>query len=144
MRELWGNYVGGTAAFGLLILRIVFGAGLMTHGWSKIQEPFSWMKSDEVAGILQASAALGEFGGGLALMLGFLTPLACLGIVTTMVGAWWFGHYGDPWIKPGDSSFELASLYGALGFAMFFTGAGKISIDALLFGRKKFSGHKKR
>lgn len=137
MRELWGNYVGGAAAFGLLILRVVFGAGLMMHGWPKAQAPFAWMKNGEVAGILQAMAALGEFGGGLALIFGFLTPLACLGIVSTMIGAWWFSHYGDPWIKPGDRSFELASLYGTLAFAMFFTGAGKLSIDALLFGRKK-------
>ena len=54
------------------------------HGWSKIQNPFGWMQGAPVPGFLQALAALSEFGGGLALIVGLLTPFACLGIMSTM------------------------------------------------------------
>lgn len=137
MQKLWGSFIDGRGAAGLLILRVVFGAGLMMHGWPKIQAPFAWMKSNDVPGFVQAFAALGEFGGGLALALGFLTPLGCLGIACTMAGAWWFSHSKDPWINPGGRSFELASLYGTVALAMLFAGPGRFSVDALLFGGKK-------
>jgi putative oxidoreductase len=68
--------------------RLVFGTGIAFHGWSKIQNPFGWMGPDApVPGTLQALAALSEFGGGIALILGLLTPLAMLGLVCTMLTA---------------------------------------------------------
>lgn len=137
MRKMWTNYIGGAGAIGLFVLRIVFGVGMMMHGWSKIQTPFAWMKGGEVPGGLQALAALGEFGGGLALTFGFLTPLGCLGVLFTMTGAWWLSHREDSWIAPGEKTFELASLYAAVAFALLFTGPGRFSLDALFFGGKK-------
>src|SRR5262245_57500072 len=66
---------------GLLILRLVAGLAFIFHGYGKITKPFGWMPPDSgVPGILQALAALSEFGGGLAWMLGLLMPLASLGI----------------------------------------------------------------
>ena len=70
MNKLFGDFIGGRGALGLLILRVIFGVGIMQHGWSKIQNPFGWMSADSgVPGILQALAALSEFGGGLAMIL---------------------------------------------------------------------------
>jgi putative oxidoreductase len=137
MQKFFGNYVNGTPALGLLILRVVLGVGLMLHGWSKIQKPFGWMGDSGVHGALQALAALAEFGGGAALVFGFLTPLACLGVLCMMSGAWWLQHRGDPWINPGGKSFELTSLYFTAALALLFTGPGRFSVDALIWGRKK-------
>lgn len=137
MDKLFTRFVDGLPAVGLLILRVVFGAGMMMHGWEKIQTPFDWMQRGDTPGVLQALAALGEFGGGLGLLLGFLTPISALGVLCTMIGAWWIVHRGDPWIAPGERSFELASLYGALALGLILTGPGRLSLDALLFGKGK-------
>lgn len=132
MERVFGRFVEGPAAFGLLLLRAGFGAGLMVHGWPKIQVPTSW-RGDEIHSMMQLMGALGEFAGGLGLLLGALTPLAALGALFTMLGAWWFQHRGDPWIEPGSSSFELASLYGTFALALFLTGPGRYSIDWLVW-----------
>ena len=69
----------------LLLLRFVAGLAFMFHGWGKIQNPFGWLGPDApVPGIFQALAALSEFGGGLAWIIGLLNPLASLGIAITM------------------------------------------------------------
>ena len=66
---------------GLLILRLVAGLAFVFHGYGKITKPFAWMPPEAtVPSILQGLAALSEFGGGLAWILGLLTPLASFGL----------------------------------------------------------------
>jgi putative oxidoreductase len=112
----------------------------MQHGWGKIQKPFSWMGPDSpVPGFLQALAALSEFGGGIALILGLLTPIAMFGLMCTMLTAIFMVHVraGDPFVaRGGGRSYELAALYLGLAVMMILTGPGKLSIDARLFGRR--------
>jgi putative oxidoreductase len=60
--------VGNIGSVGLLLLRLVMGAAFLFHGWGKIQTPLGWMGPDApVPGILQALAAVAEFGRGMAL-----------------------------------------------------------------------------
>ena len=89
MRHLfYCDTTGWLGSVGLLVLRLVMGAAFMFHGWPKIQNPLGWMGPDApVPAILQALAALAEFGGGMALIVGLLTRLACLGIATNMIVA---------------------------------------------------------
>jgi putative oxidoreductase len=138
MNRLYGDFIAGRGAWGLLVLRIIVGAGLMFHGWSKIQNPFGWMGPEGgVPGVLQALAALSEFGGGLAMILGLLTPIAALGIICTMLTAIFMVHVpnGDPFVGRG-GSWELPALYFASVFAIMMLGPGKLSLDALLFKKK--------
>ena len=82
---------------GLLILRIGIGIMFMMHGWSKLMGgPEKWAKLGgalDVFGIGFAPtfrgfmAVLSEFGGGLLLVLGFLTRPACFFLLMTMIGA---------------------------------------------------------
>ena len=137
MNKFYNRFVDGPPAFGLLLLRVVAGLALMAHSWEKIHHPFNWMPGNKVPGALQALAALGEFGGGLGLALGFLTPLAALGVLCTMCGAWVLVHRGQPWVNPGGKSFELPSLYALIAITLILTGPGKISLDSFLFGGKK-------
>jgi putative oxidoreductase len=141
MDKFFGNFISGRAATGLLIVRIVFGAGIMLHGLPKIQKPFSWMGPEApVPGILQFLAALSEFGGGIALILGLLTPLAMFGLACTMLTAIFMTHIpkGDPFVSNGPgSSYEKAAMYLAVALMMIMTGPGALSADAKLFGRKR-------
>jgi putative oxidoreductase len=137
VRRIYGEFVGGRAALGLLILRAVFGAALMMHGWSKIQAPFGWMKGPHAAPpIFQALAALAEFGGGAAFIVGLLTPLAAIGVLCNMAVAYYLSHQGDPWIGKG-KTFESASLYFTVALALLFSGPGLYSLDAFLFGSRR-------
>ena len=129
--------VGGIGSVGLLLLRLVMGVAFMLHGWGKIQSPLSWMGPDAaVPAVLQASAALVEFGGGMALIAGLLTRLASLGIASNMVGALALVHlpHGDPFVgRPGGSSYELAAVYLACAVLFLLLGPGRVSVDAFLF-----------
>ncbi len=141
MKHYLGGSMSGRGALGLLIVRLIFGAGIMQHGWGKIQHPFNWMGPDShVPGILQFLAALSEFGGGLALILGLLTPLAMFGLACTMLYAIFMVHIprGDSFVArgPGSGSYELAAAYLAVTLLMMLTGPGALSLDAKLFGRK--------
>ena len=135
--------VPGDSAFGdfsLLLLRFVAGLAFMFHGWGKIQNPFGWMGPDGFApGFLQALAAIAEFGGGLAWILGLLTPLASLGIASTMVVAFSMHAImrGDPFVAKGGPSYEVAVLYFCVALVLFAIGPGRLSLDGQIFGRRE-------
>jgi putative oxidoreductase len=130
-----------------LALRLVVGTAFMYHGWGKIQKgPFEWMDRPDHPGppaFLQALAAFSEFGGGLALVLGLLTPLAALLIGGTMVGALAMVHLpmGHPFVNAqGGPSFELAAVYLAAMILFLLVGPGTLSADWCLFHRKPAPG----
>ena len=139
MRRLFPDLVAGWKGAALLLVRLVMGAAFILHGWPKIQNPFGWMNAmggEGVPSVLQALAALAEFGGGIALVLGLLTPLAAFGIVCQMLGALLLVHFpqGDPFVAAGRSSYELALVYLVVAVLLIAMGPGRWSLDALLFG----------
>lgn len=124
-------------SLGLLIIRVVTGLAFIQHGWPKIQNPFGWMgPGAPMPGFLQALAALAEFGGGLAWILGLVTPLASLGILCTMAVAMWthIGR-GDPWVGTGGPSWELAFAYLTVAALLLLAGPGRFSLDGQIFRR---------
>ena len=145
MNWLYGQFLEGRSAIGLLVLRVVAGAGLMFHGWPKIQNPMGWMGPEApVPGILQLLAAVAEFFGGLGLIVGLLTPIAAFGILCVMLVAITTVHMaqGDPFVGKGPKggSWELAALYLAVAAVMLFAGPGALSIDRFVFGRNRTEG----
>ena len=137
MAWIFGNFVPGRGAAGLLIVRLVFGLGIMLHGWQKIQSPggpFGWMPPDaHVPALFQGLATLAEFGGGLGMILGLLTPLVALGLICNMLVAIFMVHvpHGDPFVGAGGRSFEPAAHYLAVALLLLVTGPGSWSLDAL-------------
>lgn len=119
---------------GLFLLRLVTGIAFILHGTPKIASPFAWMPLEApIPGFLQGLAALAEFGGGIALILGLLTPLASLGIMCTMaVAAFFHISKGDGFIQ----GYELALVYLSISTFFFLVGPGKFSLDRLI--RKNF------
>lgn len=117
-------------SLGLLALRLIVGIAFVMHGSGKISTPFSWMGPEApVPGILQGLAALSEFGGGIALILGLLTPIAALGIIATMAVAVNFHmSKGDGFVQ----GYELAMVYLVVAVGIFLTGPGKYAIDHII------------
>ena len=141
MRSIFPPFMSGPPAAGLLVLRVVSGAAFMFHGWKKIQDPFGWMGDGSgMPALLQALAALSEFGGGLCWILGLLTPLASLGILCTMAVAV-SRHVlrGDPFVGL-PPSFEPALVYFSVALLFLLRGPGVFSLDALIFGRPGETG----
>jgi putative oxidoreductase len=142
MRRLFSNYIGGWAALALLLVRLVMGFAFVLHGWPKIQNPMGWMNAmggSSVPSFLQALAALAEFGGGIALILGLLRPIAALGLVCQMIGALVLAHLpqGHPFVSQSGPSYELPLIYLVVAIVLIASGPGKWSIDALLFARRE-------
>jgi putative oxidoreductase len=111
------------------------------HGFGKIQNPFGWMGPDAtVPGFLQMLAAVSEFGGGIAWMLGFLTPLFSLGLLCTMAVATYMHAFvfGDPFVASGagKGSYEPASVYLCVAILLLLAGPGRFSLDRVIFGEK--------
>jgi putative oxidoreductase len=125
------------ASAALALLRVVAGTGMILHGWGKIQSPMSWMGPDaSVPGIFQFLAALSEFGGGIAWIIGLVVPLASFGTLSTMVVATYMHAVvnGDPFVGKGGPSYELALLYLVISLLFIAVGPGKFSADAKIFG----------
>lgn len=136
-RLLFPELPSSRVSAALLLLRVIAGSAFMIHGWTKIQNPFHWMGADSsMPGILQALAALSEFGGGLAWVIGAVTPLASLGIACTMVVAV-HKHaveLGGPFV--GKGGYELPLVFLGVAALFMIIGPGRYSVDAYL-GRKR-------
>jgi putative oxidoreductase len=132
-----------TVAAALLLLRLVAGLAFMFHGWGKIQNPFGWMGPEPpFPRILVAAAAVSEFCGGAAWMLGLLTPLASLGLAGTMsVAVYVHASAGDAFVatEPGRRSYELAAVYLCVAVVLLLAGPGPLSVDRAAFGERPSS-----
>jgi len=141
MRTLFPIFIGGWSGLALLLLRLVMGIAFVLHGWPKIQNPLGWMNAmggSSVPAFLQALAAIAEFGGGIGLILGLLTPIAALGLVCQMIGALVLVHLpqGHAFVSQGGPSYELPLIYLVIAISLIALGPGKWSLDARLFARK--------
>jgi putative oxidoreductase len=136
----------GTASalgdFGLLALRITFGAYIALHGWDKVHSNGQWGLPEQLVQGVQSMgfpqptlfawmAALTEFLGGIFLALGLLTRPAALALTINMGVAAFVAHGKDPWYAPMERSKEMALLYLAPFLTLLLTGAGRISVDRL-------------
>jgi len=131
--------ISNSASATLLLLRLIVGVAFIYHGWGKIQNPFAWIPAPTpVPGLLQFLGAFSEFGGGIALIIGFLTPIASLGLAFTMAVATYFHAIvmKDPFVNmTGGPSFEPALGYLGIAILFFTLGPGKFSLDKVLFGK---------
>jgi putative oxidoreductase len=117
----------------LLILRLVLGTIMIAHGWQKI--------AGHLHGIMGMLPHLGipawmaylvvaaEFGGGILLVLGFLTRCAAFAILIDMTVAILKVHLKNG--LTGQGGFEFPMACWAIAFALIFFGAGPISLDWL-------------
>lgn len=124
----------------LTILRVVLGVVFVAHGGQKlfvfgfdgVTGAFGQM-GVPAPGLVGPATALVEFFGGIALVLGFVTRVAALGIGATMIGAIALVHWPAGFFAPNGIEFPL-SLLGAAA-ALMVAGGGSFSVDALIAPR---------
>ena len=130
-------------ALGLLILRVVAGLTIAAHGAQKL---FGWFGGPGFAKMAQglrgqgfkpswfwtSLVILGEFGGGLSVASGFLTPLGAAGMFAAMFMAIFKSHWKNGFFNSKRGlEFPLSLL--TIAVAIGIIGPGSYSLD-VLFG----------
>jgi putative oxidoreductase len=125
------------ADVGLLLLRLVFGGLLAAAGLQKLFGWFGGQGLTSTGAIFEqigyspgvffaAVAGLLETVGGLLLLMGLFTPLACsivLGVMINAMSATWAGGLF------GQQGYQAALLYATAGAVIACTGAGAMALD---------------
>jgi putative oxidoreductase len=136
----------------LLLLRVSVGVLFLMHGYPKITHLRQWADSLKMPIFLCFLSAASMLGGGICLIVGFLTLLASLPILGSMVFAAYL-HISqgkpfmarDPYLIPEGQykgangqgeppSWEKAFMYCIMLIAIAVLGPGAYSLDALIFG----------
>ncbi len=124
---------------GLLWLRVLTGLGIATHGYQKLfggimpQFMEGLVKLGlPAAGFFAHAAGCAEFFGGLLIAFGLVTRIGAALVFITMSVAAFHAHAGAPLQER-----EMALAYWTISGAIVLIGAGKYSLDWLLFGRKR-------
>lgn len=130
-----------TNSIGLLVLRLGFGIYMMTHGWGKFMMMLDgkWSQFGDPLGLgpgLSLFLAAGaEFFCAILVVLGAATRFAAAPIVFTMLIAAFVVHGADPWTMGAGANKEPALLFASAFLALIFTGAGKFSVDGMVWPR---------
>jgi putative oxidoreductase len=136
-------------AYGLLLLRVVAGGTIFAHGAQKL---FGWFGGHGVRGtagffenlgfrppvLLALLAGLGEASGAL-FALGFVTPLAALGMTIVMLNAIAVVHWSKGFFN-GNGGIEFPLLIATVAIAVAATGPGRFSVDRAIGWDDNISG----
>jgi putative oxidoreductase len=128
------NFLNRLHPVGLLVLRLALGAVMIAHGYQKVfggMTQFTGMLSHmgipAWMGYLTAAA---EFGGGILVVVGFLTRFAAFAIFIDMLVAIAKVHLAHGFFSK-NGGFEFPMALAAIAFSLILTGGGPIAIDWL-------------
>jgi putative oxidoreductase len=137
-------------SYGLLLLRLAVGSIMAAHGAQKL---FGWWGGPGIQGtagmcsnlayrvpfLMACGLAFSEFGGGLALATGFLTPLGALAVTVVMINAVYLIHWPKGFFN-GNGGFEFNLLIASTAVALAMTGPGRFAIDRAIGWDDNISG----
>ena len=114
---------------GLLLMRVSFSVGMMTHGYGKflklIQGNFEFSDPIGIGSTLSLIlTVIAEFIAPILIILGWKTRTASLFPTITMIVAFFVVHDGDPFSRK-----EKAFVYLIAFLTLYFTGPGKYSLN---------------
>jgi len=136
------------ASAGLLLLRLTMAVAFIRHGWPKVRYLKTWAKAMNTPVILCGLSAYSMWLGGIALIPGFFTEAASLGILVSMAYAVVLeiskgfpfiapdpfqipkGDYAGPMGVGDPPSWEKALLYVVMAAVLISCGGGALSIDS--------------
>ena len=118
-----------TTHIGLLLLRVGFSIGLMTHGYGKFLRVWDGnFKFGDPIGIGSTPSLIlttfGEFIAPIFILIGWKTKLFSIFPAFTMLVAFFIAHDGDPFSKK-----EKAFVYLMAFVVIYLTGPGKYALD---------------
>jgi putative oxidoreductase len=125
-----------------LILRLCLAAIFIFHGYQKVatagnEGGAAWDKSETAPPkLVQMAVAYGEFAGGLAMAIGFLTRIAALGIIALMAGAI-YTRTGVNGFDNLSHGYEYNVAIIAMALSLFFLGPGSVAVDRFLRIRRR-------
>ena len=136
-------------SYGLLLLRVVVGGTMFSHGAQKLFGWFGGYGLRGTAGFFESLgwrmplamaflAGLAETSG-VAFALGLLTPLAALGIAVVMLNAIFVVHWRNGFFN-GNGGIEFPLTLATVAVALAATGPGRFSIDRLIGWDDNISG----
>lgn len=136
-RLLNTQYQAQTFNFVLFFARVFISALMLVHGLPKFMklissEPIQF--ADPIGVGMETSlflAVFSEFFCSILIMLGLYTRLASIPLIITMLVAVFQVHLNDPFSKQ-----EMGLHYLLVYFIILIAGAGKYSLDYLLFEKK--------
>jgi putative oxidoreductase len=136
-------------SWAITVVRVTLGAIFFAHGSQKV---FGWFGGYGLKGttgyfvssglplVVAYAVCFFELLGGIGLVLGLLTRLAALAIITVMIGAiarvhWQNGFFINWELTPGKGhGFEANLAFISMAMACVIAGGGALSLDALLAG----------
>ena len=131
-----------TSDIAILVLRLGVGAIFAVHGAQKV---FGWWDGSGFAGweavmtrmgfrparLFAAISAAAELGGGIALAVGFLTPLAATALVGHSMVIIFTAHWPRGFFNR-DNGFEFPLVLASGVIGILLLGPGEISLDAVM------------
>lgn len=151
--SLYFGFPSGIQGATLLLLRVGVGVLFCLHGYPKITHLQQWSGSLKMPIPLCFLSALSMLLGGVCLAIGFLTPLASVVILGSMVYATVLeiaqglpfvardpyqipaGQYEGPHGKGEPPSWEKAFMFCLMLIAIAILGPGAFSLDAAILGQ---------
>ena len=134
----------------LLLLRVFMGICFIRHGWPKLRNLQTWAQMLKTPAWLCFISAGSMWAGGIALIIGLLTPLASVAILVSMAYAMVLeiksgfpfiaadpylipeGDYAGPMGVGEPPSWEKAAMYVVMCLVLIGCGGGMLSLDTLL------------
>lgn len=140
VNRLVNGIAENTQTLSWTLMRVLGSAMFMTHGWPKmvgeraqsITGGMPFFGIDVGINMLWVAGVIELVGGGL-LALGLFTRYMAALAAILMVMAYLAAH--PAWF-PTLNNGELATMYFLMYFAIFAFGPGKLSVDAILLGRR--------
>jgi putative oxidoreductase len=141
-RNHMGSWREAGRSLGLLLLRVMGGAGIAVHGYDKLFgghiDMFAKMAVAPMGFpmplVFAYFAGMAEFLGGIFIAVGLLTRLASIPLLFNMCVAVFMVHvkHGDPVAR-----MEPALAYLTVAATLLLAGPGSISLDRIILGKKK-------
>ena len=118
----------------LLVVRVAFGAACIAHGWGKVTGIDGFAGKWKLPLPLAWAVAVTQTLGGALLIAGLAHGWAALALAICGAGITWKLIFDakEPFMKPGQHSWDMGLMYTLLPLLLLATGPGRYAIDAAM------------